>query len=35
VKKHWGRGKAEDLARALRRTLDAQRGANGELGYSG
>jgi hypothetical protein len=32
---YWGRGKAEDLARALRRTLDAQQAANGEHGHSG
>jgi hypothetical protein len=32
---YWGRGKAEDLARALRKTLDAQRAANGEHGHSG
>jgi hypothetical protein len=32
---YWGRGKAEDLARALRRTLDAQRAANGEHAHSG
>jgi hypothetical protein len=32
---YWGRGKAEDLARGLRRTLDAQRAASGEHGHSG
>jgi hypothetical protein len=29
---YWGRGKAEDLARALRRTLDAQRAAGRSTG---